>query len=351
MTANTPRAKGTSRRTLLRTALGATASAAAAAGVLTAGAPRAAAARPRLPRLGRLNEQSAVRSLDLGDTRVTYVVDGAMELDPAGFLPAVPPAYWRDHPEALTPGGRIAASAGGVLVERGGRRLLIDVGLGANVLSPALGRSRGGALLDTLRALRVSPGSVDTVAFTHLHTDHTGLGFRPGRDHVLHKAFPRAAYRVAGAEWEPFWRGEIEVGAPSWDSFMVPMSRVLQPFDDGAEIWPGVTALITPGHSPGHTSYVVTDPGGHRLVVFGDAFHTPAQIANPAWPSGPDTDAAAVLRARRTLLAELRAPRTLGFAFHFGDQPFGRVVADRDGTLRWRPVPTGPRLPAPLNLP
>ncbi|MGW2544333.1 MBL fold metallo-hydrolase [Kitasatospora sp. NPDC001574] len=355
MTANTPHPGGPSRRTLLRTALGTTAVAAATATALSAGAPRAEAARPRPrpSRLGALNEQSAVRSFTLGDTRITYVVDGAMELDPAGFLPAVPPAYWRDHPEALTPRtGRIAASAGGVLVERGRRRLLIDAGLGANVLSPALGRSRGGALLDTLRALRVAPESVDTVAFTHLHTDHTGLGFRPGgRDHVLRKAFPNADYRVAGAEWGPFWRGEITVGAPSWDTFMVPMSRVLRPFDDGAEIWPGVTALITPGHSPGHTSYVVTASAGRRLVVFGDAFHTPAQISHPEWPSGPDTDTAAVLRARRTLLDRLRAPGSYGFAFHFGDQPFGRVLPDRTGTLRWHPVPTRPLLPAPLRLP
>ncbi|MFB6890761.1 MBL fold metallo-hydrolase [Kitasatospora sp. NPDC056327] len=349
MTANTPRGGGPSRRSLLRTALGATATAAASAAVLGPGAPRAAA-RPGRPRPGSLGEQSAVRSLTLGDTRFTYVVDGAMELDPAGFLPAVPPAYWRDHPEALTPGGRIAASAGGVLVERGGRRLLIDVGLGANVLSPALGRSRGGALLDTLRALRVPPGSVDTVAFTHLHTDHTGLGFRTGRDRAPHRAFPRAAYLVAGAEWDPFWRREIEVGAPSWDDFMVPMSRVRRSFGNGAEIWPGVTALITPGHSPGHTSYVVTASGGRRLIVFGDAFHTPAQITNPGWPSGPDTDTAAVLRARRTLLAELAAPGTYGFAFHFGDQPFGRVVPDRSGVLGWRPVPSRVLLPAPIRL-
>ncbi|WP_406048637.1 MBL fold metallo-hydrolase [Streptomyces virginiae] len=107
---------------------------------------------------------------------VPNVVDAAMELDPAGLLPALPASYWRDHPEALTGSGLIAASAGGVLVERGGRRLLIGVGLGSNILPASLGTSRGGALLSTLRALRVPPASVDTVAFTHLHTDHTASG-------------------------------------------------------------------------------------------------------------------------------------------------------------------------------
>ncbi|MFE3167335.1 MBL fold metallo-hydrolase [Streptomyces sp. NPDC059224] len=224
-----------------------------------------------------------------------------------------------------------------MLVERGRHRLLIDVGLGGNVLSPALGVSRGGALLKTLRGLRVAPESVGTVAFTHLHTDHTGVGFVPDRHQELHKAFPGADYLVAAAEWSPFWRGEITVGAPSWDGFMVPMSRVLRQFGNGDEVWPGVTALITPGHSPGHTTYVVSASRGRRILVLGDAFHTPAQLTHPEWPSGPDVDVEGVLEARRTLLEQLLAPRTYAFAFHFGDQAFGRAVRDASGGGRHRP--------------
>ncbi|MEV0113395.1 MBL fold metallo-hydrolase [Streptomyces sp. NPDC050844] len=338
------RMQALSRRAVLRTAVAST----AAATLPIAGAlPDVHAARSRI---GSLGDQSAVRTLTLGDTRLTYVVDAAMELDPTGFFPAVPASYWAQHPDALAPSGRIAASAGGVLVERGGRRLLIDVGLGANVLSPSLGVSRGGALLRTLRALRVPPKSIDTVAFTHLHTDHTGVGFRAGHGQEMHKAFPHADYLVARAEWGPFWNREVKVGAPSWDGFMVPMSRVLRQFDDGAEVWPGVTALITPGHSPGHTTYVIS-AGGRRILVFGDAFHTPAQMTHPEWPSGPDKDVGGVLKARTTLLARLRAPHTYGFAFHFGDQAFGRLTHPHHGTPRWRPVPARALLSAPIRLP
>ena len=46
---------------------------------------------------GPLNQQSAVRSIQLGDVRLTYVVDGAMGLTPAGFFPDVPGAYWASH--------------------------------------------------------------------------------------------------------------------------------------------------------------------------------------------------------------------------------------------------------------
>ncbi|MDN0193488.1 MBL fold metallo-hydrolase [Streptomyces sp. S.PNR 29] len=340
---DTPHHRDVPRRAVLRTAAATTAFA------VTQGSAYADTGHRAPTRIGALNDQSAVRTLTLGDTRLTYIVDGAMELDPEGFLPAVPAAYWRQHPEALTRSGRVAASAGGLLVERGGRRLLIDAGLGGNALPAALGVSRAGALLRTLRELRVPPESIDTVAFTHLHTDHTGLGFVAG-DREPRKAFPRARYLVAGAEWEPFWRREVEVGAPSWDGFMVPMSRVLRRFDDGAEVWPGVTALVTPGHSPGHTTYVISASGGRRILVFGDAFHTPAQLTRPEWPSGPDVDVDAVLRARRTLLNRLLMPRTHAFAFHFGDQAFGRVVREDTGAVRWQPAPARKRLPAPFRL-
>ncbi|MEU1479886.1 MBL fold metallo-hydrolase [Streptomyces sp. NPDC005760] len=335
------------RRRVLRNALATTALTAP----LLGGPAGTAHAVPHRPRIGALGDQSAVRTFTLGDVRLTYVVDAAMELDPAGFLPAVPAAYWGAHPEALAPSGRIAASAGGVLVERGRRRLLVDAGLGANVLPPALGVSRGGALLRTLRALRVPPASVDTVSFTHLHTDHTGLGFVKGPDQELRRAFPRADYLVADAEWGPFWRGEIPVGAPSWEGFMVPMSRVLRRFDDGDEVWPGVTALVTPGHSPGHTTYVIAASEGRRVLILGDAFHTPAQLTHPEWPSGPDVHADEVLKARETLLAQLLAPRTYAFAFHFGDQAFGRVVRNhRTHEVQWQPVPARELLPSPIHL-
>ncbi|MFC7891760.1 hypothetical protein [Streptomyces sp. NPDC057381] len=64
-------------------------------------------------------------------------------------------------------------------------------------------------------------------------------------------------------------------------------------------------------------------------MVFGDAFHLPAQLAHLAWPSGPDVGAAC------------------GFAFHFGDQAFGRVTEGH----HWRPVAARALLPTPLTAP
>jgi hypothetical protein len=43
---------------------------------------------------GLLSGQSAVRVLTLDDVRLTYVVDGAMGLEPGSFFPDLPAGYW-----------------------------------------------------------------------------------------------------------------------------------------------------------------------------------------------------------------------------------------------------------------
>ena len=50
-------------------------------------------------------------------------------------------------------------------------------------------------------------------------------------------------------------------------------------------------------------------------------------------------------RAAR-VLAELEKPSTLGFGFHFGDQPFGYVLQNGENRT-WQPVPTDALFPAP----
>jgi glyoxylase-like metal-dependent hydrolase (beta-lactamase superfamily II) len=307
-----------------------------------------------LAETGLLNEQSAVRSIQLGDVRLTYVVDGAMGLTPGGFFPDVPTAYWASHADVLDAQGRVAMPAGGLLVERDGRALLIDAGLGdvntaMSIGGVSIGTANCGALPDTLAALGHSPANIQSVVFTHLHTDHTGWAFVPDGGGGYRKFFQDARYLVAAEEWAPHGRGDLVPGAPSRSAVIEPLEGVHSQIADGEQIFPGVHAVVTPGHSPGHTSYVISTSAS-RLIVFGDAFHIPAQLAHPDWPSKPDVGGVAAMAARKRLFAELTEPDTLGFAFHFGDQAFGRVVRDEQGLPGWQPVPAVALLPTPRLL-
>jgi hypothetical protein len=92
-------------------------------------------------------------------------------------------------------------------------------------------------------------------------------------------------------------------------------------------------------------------PTGDLLVSVGGLLvqtaGTTVLLTHPVWLSVADTDAAGVTAARRRLLAELSKPDTIGFGGHFGDQPFGRVVAGVDGDYRWGPIPTAVLAPPP----
>ena len=81
-------------------------------------------------------------------------------------------------------GGFLIASVGGLLVERGGRALLIDAGVGPISVGPPLntfGVQTGGKLLDSLATLGRSPAGIEAVALTHLHNDHFGWAWYPAR--------------------------------------------------------------------------------------------------------------------------------------------------------------------------
>jgi glyoxylase-like metal-dependent hydrolase (beta-lactamase superfamily II) len=143
------------------------------------------------------------------------------------------------------------------------------------------------------------------------------------------------SYLVSAEELIPHKHGIHPPGSSPVEQLIEPLGKVCTTFADGQEVAPGIAAVIGPGHSAGHTSYVVTSGEGRRAVVFGDAFHIPAQLTNPGWASRPDVDTERVLTARARITAELENPDTLGFGFHFGDQAFAvspaMTRADRPG--------------------
>jgi glyoxylase-like metal-dependent hydrolase (beta-lactamase superfamily II) len=282
----------------------------------------------------RLRRPSGIRTLQLGDTKVSHVPDGEATLAARAWLPDSTDEDWAEHPEYLDGSGHLMASVGGLLVEHGGRALLIDTGAGPLTMGPPenpFGTLSGGALLDSLAALGRTPQDIEAVALTHLHIDHMGWAWHPapGSDRP---AFTAASYLVAEPEWAQRNVAEAQGMGPMIEA-LAPHVRTVA---DGQEIFPGVRVMLTPGHSPGHTAYVISG-GGRRLIAFGDAFHSPVQISHPEWWTAGDHDSAQSTSHRRTLLTQLAEPGTTGYGGHFADVVFGRVTNDADRPA-WQPV-------------
>ncbi|MCX5307935.1 MBL fold metallo-hydrolase [Streptomyces sp. NBC_00160] len=282
----------------------------------------------------RLRRPSGIRSIRLGDTKVSYVPDGDVRLRPKQLLQDSTDEVWAAHPEYLDATGHLVGSVGGLLVEHGDRALLIDAGFGPQAHEAPegpLAAIRGGALVRSLAELGRTPEDVEAVAFTHLHADHLGWACHPAPGGAR-PVFAHAEYLVSEPEWER--RDLLEAqGMADQVAALAPRVRTIT---DGQEVFPGVRARITPGHTVGHAEYVITG-GGRRLIAFGDAVHSPLQIDHPAWSSGFDHDGTLTAGHRHRLVAELAEPGTIGFGVHFADVVFGQVRRDGDGPA-WRPL-------------
>ncbi|MGI5447291.1 MBL fold metallo-hydrolase [Streptomyces sp. CA-243310] len=282
----------------------------------------------------RLRRAAGIRSIRLGDTKVSYVPDGDVRLRPRPLLQATTDEVWDAHPEYLDSTGHLVGSVGGLLVEHGDRALLIDTGFGPQTLEAPdgpLGTIHGGALPHSLAELGRRPEDIEAVAFTHLHSDHIGWACHsaPGDDRPV---FTHAEYLISEEEWAR--RDLLEAqGMTEQVAALAPRVRTIT---DGQEIFPGVRVRITPGHTVGHAEYVITG-GGRRLIAFGDAVHSPIQIDHPEWSSAFDHDPALTADHRRRLVAELTEPDTIGFGVHFADVVFGHVRRGGNGPA-WRPL-------------
>jgi glyoxylase-like metal-dependent hydrolase (beta-lactamase superfamily II) len=81
------------------------------------------------------------------------------------------------------------------------------------------------------------------------------------------------------------------------------------------------------------------DGGGETILIAGDAWHSPAQVAVPAWCHRADREPAEARRSRESLAAWACGAGALVAAGHFPeDNAFGRIVRDGSGGFAFAPV-------------
>ncbi len=269
----------------------------------------------------------------VGDIRITYLPDGVTRLAPVEFLVGSTTERWKLHEEWLDNEGRLVASIGGLLIESGNRKVLVDTGFGAKHADiPPFGPFDGGELLKSFAAVGVDPGEVDTVAYTHLHLDHIGWTSKAAKDRERALTFPKARYVIRSAEWK-HWAGRNDPAGPSVAEVEDPLRNRVDLIDADQSLAPGVTIVSTPGHTPGHSSFVISS-GTQRAIILGDVVHCPVQLEEQEWSCAFDVDRALARATRGRLLAELEGSSTVGAGGHFSDFTFGRVMRAQ-GKRQW----------------
>ncbi len=216
------------------------------------------------------------------------------------------------------------------LLRDGTNTVLFDAGAGPAYI-PSTGR-----LSETLDALGLSPEAITHVVFTHGHPDHLwGV-----LDDFGEPVFPNAVHLMGEAE-HAFWTdpATLETIGPARQAHAAGAARRLaaltvETFGDGDEPVPGVVAVATPGHTPGHMAFRV----GAALVAGDSIANHHVVFDRPDWPLPMDHDPARAATTRTALFDTIAAEDLMLVGFHLPGGGIGRVVPGADGA-RWRFVP------------
>jgi glyoxylase-like metal-dependent hydrolase (beta-lactamase superfamily II) len=220
----------------------------------------------------------AVHHRRVGDITITSVSDGYLD----GSMAVIQNIPAEDAARLLRAAFRPVPRRTAVntfLIRAGGRTALVDTGCGPGM------QASGGKLFQNLAAAGVAPAEIDTVLLTHMHPDHSnGLADAAGQ-----ALFPNAELVLHAAELA-FWNDDGAMAKAD----AVSRQRNFQACRDqsapyqartrtftGGEVFPGVTAMPFPGHTPGHTGYLVAS-GTESLLIWGDIIHVPeVQVPHP----------------------------------------------------------------------
>jgi glyoxylase-like metal-dependent hydrolase (beta-lactamase superfamily II) len=283
----------------------------------------------------------------VGDAQVTVISDGVNTFPLTDSF--VPNAKKDDIAAALEkaymPKDKISIQFGPLVINSGGKLIVLDTGNGPGAFASSKGAV--GQFAANMAAAGVDPKAVDMVVISHFHGDHiNGL---LNADNAL--AFPNAEVLVPATEWKYFMDdGEMSrqttermkgVFANARRVFDAGLKKKATPYEWGKDVAPGLLAVETVGHTPGHTSYVLSSGSG-KVFIQSDVTNIPYLFAaNPGWHAFFDQDADMAEKSRRRVYDMMVADKLMVQGFHYPFPGLGNVEKDGGG-YRVVPAPWNP---------
>ncbi len=268
--------------------------------------------------------------LKVGEIEVTSLNDGTFLMPVGQFLKGITPSALNTALSRSFLTDPVETSVNAFLINTGAHLVLIDTGSGS-FYGPLFGH-----LVENLKAAGYTPEQVDEVYITHLHADHVGGLVANGQ-----AVFTHAIVRAAQAEGD-YWldaNQAKEAAAESKAFFSIAVSALspyvaagrYKPFQGDSELAPGIRAVNTAGHTPGHTVYLVSSKG-ESLIIWGDIMHVAAvQLPDPSITINVDVDSSAARRQRLRIFSEVTDKHTLVGGAHLPFPGLGHLRANGTG--------------------
>ena len=274
----------------------------------------------------------------IGDAEVTTIYDGIWEkAHDAAFIKN---ASIDDTKKALVAAkmtdAHVPIPFTVTVVKIKGKYTMFDSGTGGQVQPTA-----GLMMSQNMKAAGIDPAKISTIIVTHYHPDHIfGLMAKDTNAQV----FPNAEIMVPAVEHK-WWTDpsvftklpEARHGLAKRVQATLATWKNVKQIEDGKEVVPGIKAVASYGHTPGHTSYLVAS-GKKQLMVLSDVTNIPALfVKNPGWHAAFDADAALAESNRRKLMDRAIADKLVVTGYHFGMPGAGTIAKDGTGYV-FKPV-------------
>ncbi|MBV8839688.1 MAG: MBL fold metallo-hydrolase [Alphaproteobacteria bacterium] len=271
----------------------------------------------------------------LGDYELTQVADGARTFPmPDGFIVNLPKDQSLAAAEsAYMPKGQVTIPFNPLVVNTGSKLIVIDTGNGLGAYEATKGAA--GQMNANMKAAGIDPNAVDIVLISHFHGDHIGgLKSADGKP-----VFPNAEIKVPAAEWA-FWTDDANQAKANGfnkaqfanvKKMLDGLGDKITKFDAGKEVAPGITSIDTPGHTPGHVSFVIAS-GNARILVQSDVTNIPSLfLTHPDWQVVFDNDPNLAVTTRHKFFDMAAAEKAAVIGYHFSFPAVGHVEKDGNG--------------------
>lgn len=256
---------------------------------------------------------------NVGTFEVTVVSDGPLNLGPPSgdvFKGVSKEEMAKLLESNFLPTDKVELEQNTLVVNTGKNLVLFDTGTGKEVktFGPDTGK-----LLANLKTASINPSDIDTIILTHPHADHCfGIMAANGK-----RNFPKAQIYMTQADYD-FWTDQSKGPEGMMKQMIDGARKNLMPnrsrmvfVKDGQEVVPGIQAIATPGHTVGHTSYMITSQN-QTLLNFGDVGHSHIiSLARPKAEFAFDTDGKQAVESRLKTLDMLAKDRIRMVAYHF----------------------------------
>jgi glyoxylase-like metal-dependent hydrolase (beta-lactamase superfamily II) len=264
--------------------------------------------------------------MKFGDFEIQSFVEQHFRLDGGQMFGVIPKTLWQRMIPADE--GNLISMAANIFVLRAhGKNMIFDAGLGDTLSKREckIYATEGISNIELgLASLELTPDQIDYVILTHLHTDHAGGAVKLENKQFVPR-FPNATYIFAEQDYEAAIEPNERTTAvynPERYYALKDSGRTIV-IDSDTELFPGIWAVFTGGHTEGHFALKI-ESGDKKLFYYADIFPTSHHM-KVAYIPATDLFPLRSMEVKRNVLPEIINDQVIMCFDHDVDRPFGHV--------------------------